>query len=422
MSERVYLCIDLKSFYASVECVERGLDPITTRLVVADPERSEKTICLAISPAMKALGIKNRCRVFQIPKNVEYIMAPPRMKLYIEYSAEIYGIYLRYISKDDIHVYSIDEAFMDVTDYLALYKLTAKELAVKIMADIKEKTGITATAGIGTNLYLAKVALDIMAKRVKDNIGFLDEELYRKKLWKHRPLTDFWRIGARTEKRLNGMGIITMGDVAYADIDMLYRTFGVDAELLIDHAWGRESTTMEDIKEYRTKSSSLSGGQVLSRDYTFEEGKLIVKEMVDALCIDMAEKGVVTQAVSLMIGYSNDLGIKPATGTASMTVSTNSYRIIIPYVLELYECIVKKDRPIRRLNVTCNNIMDEAYEQYDLFTDYTELERDKKLQKATIEIKRRFGKNAIVRGMDLQEAGTAMERNMQIGGHKSGEE
>jgi len=421
MIERAYLCIDLKSFYASVECVERGLDPITTRLVVADPERSEKTICLAISPAMKALGIKNRCRVFQIPKNVEYIMAPPRMKLYIDYSAEIYGIYLRYISKDDIHVYSIDEAFMDVTDYLALYQLTAKELAVKIMADIKERTGITATAGIGTNLYLAKVALDIMAKRVKDNIGFLDEELYRKTLWKHRPLTDFWRIGARTEKKLNGMGIITMGDIAHSDIDMLYRTFGVDAELLIDHAWGRESTTMEDIKEYRTKSSSLSGGQVLSRDYTFEECKLIVKEMVDALCIDMAEKGVVTQSVSLMIGYSNDLGIKPATGTASMTVNTNSYRIIIPYVLELYERIVKKDRLIRRLSVTCNSIMDEAYEQYDLFTDYAELERDKKLQKATLEIKRRFGKNAIVRGMDLQEAGTAMERNLQIGGHKSGE-
>lgn len=421
MSERMYLCIDLKSFYASVECVERGLDPMTARLVVADPERSEKTICLAISPAMKALGIKNRCRVFQIPKNVEYIMAPPRMKLYIDYSAEIYAIYLRYISKDDIHVYSIDEAFMDVTDYLNLYQLTAKELAVKIMADIKAKTGITATAGIGTNLYLAKVALDITAKRVKDNIGFLDEELYQKTLWKHRPLTDFWRVGAGTVKRLNSMGIVNMGDIACADIDMLYRTFGVDAELLIDHAWGRESTMMADIKEYKAKSSSLSGGQVLSRDYTFEECKLIVKEMTDALCLDMAEKGVVTQSVSLMIGYSNELGIKPVAGTASMTASTNSYRVIIPYVLDLYERIVQKDKMIRRLSVTCNSIMDEAYEQYALFTDYEELERDRKLQKATLEIKRRFGKNAIVRGMDLQEAGTAMERNLQIGGHKSGE-
>lgn len=421
MEERRYLCIDLKSFYASVECVERGLDPLTTHLAVADPERSDKTICLAISPSMKALGIKNRCRVFQIPKSVEYIMAPPRMKLYIEYSAEIYAIYLKYLAKEDIHVYSIDEAFLDVTHYLLMYQLTAKELAVQIMADIKESTGITATAGIGTNLYLAKVALDITAKHVKDNIGYLDEGLYRKILWNHKPLTDFWRVGAGTVKRLGSMGIMTMGDVAHADEDMLYRMFGVDAELLIDHAWGRESATMEDIKSYKPRNSSLSSGQVLARDYSFEEGKLIVKEMTDALCLDLADKGMVTQSISLMIGYSNEFGMKPATGTVSMKVTTNSYRMMIPYVLELYERIVQRDKAIRRLSVTCNGIMDEVYEQYDLFTDYAEIERDRKLQQAALEIKRRFGKNALVRGMDLQEAGTTIERNEQIGGHKSGE-
>ena len=421
MEERIYLCIDLKSFYASVECVERGLDPLTTNLAVADPERSEKTICLAISPSMKALGIKNRCRVFQIPKNVKYIMAPPRMKLYIDYSADIYAIYLKYIAKEDIHVYSIDEAFLDVTHYLSLYQLTAKELAVQIMADIKENTGITATAGIGTNLYLAKVALDITAKHARDNTGYLDEKLYQKTLWNHRPLTDFWRVGAGTVKRLGSMGILTMGDIAHADEDMLYRMFGVDAELLIDHAWGRESTTMEDIKAYKPKSNSLSSGQVLSRDYSFEECELIVKEMTDALCLDLADKGLVTQSFTLMIGYSNELGIKPATGTASMTVTTNSYRVIIPYVLELYERIVQRDKPIRRLSVTCNGVVSEVYEQYDLFTDYAVIERGRKLQKAALEIKRRFGKNALIRGMDLQRAGTTVERNQQIGGHKSGE-
>lgn len=419
--ERVYLCIDLKSFYASVECVERGLDPMTTNLAVADPERSEKTICLAISPSMKALGIKNRCRVFQIPKNVKYIMAPPRMKLYIEYSSDIYAIYLKYIAKEDIHVYSIDEAFLDVTRYLSFYQATAKELALKIMADIKHSTGITATAGVGTNLYLAKVALDIIAKHVKDNVAYLDEKLYRERLWNHRPLTDFWRIGPGTAKRLYSMGILTMGDIACAEESMLYRMFGVDAELLIDHAWGRESTTMEDIKAYQSKSSSLSSGQVLARDYSFVEGELIVKEMTDALCLDMAAKSIVTKSLSLMVGYSNELQLKPETGTVSMRVSTNSYRMIIPYVLELYQRMVLRDKPIRRLNLSCNGVEHQTYEQYDLFTDYKALERDKKLQKATLEIKQRFGKNALVRGMDLQEEATAMERNRQIGGHRSGE-
>ena len=421
MEKKIYLCIDLKSFYASVECVERGLDPLTTNLAVADPERTEKTICLAISPSMKALGIKNRCRVFEIPRNVEYIMAPPRMKLYIDYSVEIYGIYLKYIAKEDIHVYSIDEAFMDVTQYLSLYHLTPQELARKIMEDIFQTTGITAAAGIGTNLYLAKIALDITAKHTKDHIGYLDEELYRKTLWNHRPLTDFWRIGSGIAKRLSNAGILTMGDIAHADVDFLYRMFGVDAELLIDHAWGRESTTMEDIKAYKPQNNSLSSGQVLARDYSFEECRLIVKEMTDELCLNMAEKEVVTQSVSLMVGYSNALQLKPSTGTASMTVTTNAYSAIIPYVLALYERIAKRDAPIRRLSVSCNSLMKEAYEQYDLFTDYDALERDRKLQRAALEIKKKYGKNALVRGMDLQEAGTTLERNRQIGGHKSGE-
>lgn len=421
MEQRTYMCIDLKSFYASVECVERKLDPLTTNLAVADPQRSEKTICLAISPSMKALGIRNRCRVFEIPKSVRYIMAPPRMKLYIEYSANIYEIYLKYIAKEDIHVYSIDEAFLDVTDYLPLYRISAKELAVKIMEDIKKQTGITATAGIGTNLYLAKVALDITAKHVKDNIGYLDEESYRKTLWNHKPLTDFWRIGAGTVKRLNSVGIRTMEEIAKAGEDTLYRLFGIDAELLIDHAWGRESTTMADIKAYRPKNSSLSGGQVLPRDYSFEECRLIVKEMTDALCLDMAEKGLVTQSLTLVIGYAKEAETAYTNGTVSMTVTTNSYRVMIPYVMELYERITEKDKPVRRLSLTCNNVMDEAYEQYDLFTDYAQIERDRKLQKATLEIKKRFGKNALVRGMDLEEAATTRERNLQIGGHKSGE-
>ncbi len=421
MEEQIYLCIDLKSFYASVECVERGLDPLNTNLAVADPERSEKTICLAISPSMKALGVKNRCRVFQIPKDVQYIMAQPRMKLYIKYSAEIYGIYLKYISKEDIHVYSIDEAFLDVTHYLSMYHMSVRELALRIMEDIKSSTGITATAGIGTNLYLAKVALDIMAKHAKDNIGYLTEELYQKALWKHQPLTDFWRIGNGIASRLNRIGIDNMGDITSTNEDLLYRLFGIDAELLIDHAWGRETTTMADIKAYRSKNNSISSGQILPRDYSFEECRLIVKEMADALCLDMVDKGVVTGSLSLMIGYANELGLKPASGTASMTVTTNSYRTIIPYVMRLYERIMEKNKPIRRLNLSCNNIVGETYEQYDLFTNPIELEKDRRIQKAELEIKKRFGNNAIVRGMDLQEAGTTIERNRQIGGHKSGE-
>lgn len=421
MQERIYLCIDLKSFYASVECVERGLNPLTTNLVVADPERSEKTICLAISPSMKALGIQNRCRVFQIPDGVKYIMAPPRMRLYIGYAADIYAIYLKYISKEDIHVYSIDEVFLDVTDYLPMYRIDAKELAIRIMEDIRNSTGITATAGIGTNLYLAKVALDITAKHVKDNIGYLNEELYRKTLWQHKPLTDFWRVGEGTAKRLAGFGILTMGDIARSSEDLLYRQFGIDAELLIDHAWGRESTTMQDIKAYKPRNSSMTSGQVLSRDYDFEECRLIIKEMTDELCLEMVDKGIATDSISLMVGYSNQLEAKTASGSVTFSSATNSYRSLIAQVMKLYEQITDRKKLIRRLNLSCNRLLDEAYMQYDLFTDPEEAERERRLQKATLEIKKKFGRNAIVRGMDLQEEGTAIMRNRQIGGHKSGE-
>lgn len=420
MRNRTYVCIDLKSFYASVECMERGLNPMTTNLVVADPERSEKTICLAVSPSMKVLGIPGRCRVFQIPKNIEYIMAPPRMQLYIEYSAEIYAVYLKYISKEDIHVYSIDEVFMDVTDYLPMYQMSAKELSMKIMQDVFDTTGITATAGIGTNLYLAKIALDITAKHVDDHIGILDEESYQRTLWNHRPLTDFWRIGAGISNRLERMGIYTMGQVAAADKAMLYKLFGIDAELLIDHAWGRETTTMADIKAYKPKTNSISSGQVLGCDYSYEEGKLVVKEMADLLSLELVDKGLVTDSITLHVGYSNRVEKKSAHGTTTMTVTTSSAKQIIEYTLKLYEQIVHRYTPIHKVNLTFNNVVDEMYQQYDLFTDPTELEREHKMQKAMLDIKQKFGKNAILKGMNLQEGATTMERNRQIGGHRSG--
>lgn len=418
---RTYVCIDLKSFYASVECMERGLDPMTTNLVVADPERTEKTICLAVSPAMKKLGVPGRCRVFEIPKSIEYIMAPPRMQLYIDYSTEIYGIYLKYIDKDDIHVYSIDESFMDVTDYLSMYHMTANELALTIMQEIYKDTGITATGGIGTNLYLAKVALDITAKHVKDNIGMLDENSYRAELWKHKPLTDFWRVGPGIARRLESMGITTMEGIAKADEDSLYRQFGIDAELLIDHAWGHETTTMADIKAYRSKANSIGSGQVLGEDCDYEGGKLIIKEMVDLLCLELVDKGLVTDSLTIHIGYNKHYNRKSAHGTTAMRITTSSARQIISYALELYDRIIDRHTPIHRFYVTFNNVIDEAYQQYDLFTDPAELEKEHKMQKAMLDIKEKFGKNSILKGMNLQTGATTRDRNRQIGGHKSGE-
>lgn len=420
MKQHTYLCIDLKSFYASVECVERGLDPMTTNLVVADPSRTEKTICLAITPAMKALGIKNRCRIFEIPKYVDYIVAPPRMQKYVDTSADIYEIYLKYISKEDIHVYSIDEAFMDVTDYLTLYQLSAKELGFRIMQDIYEQIGVRASCGVGSNLYLAKIALDITAKHAADFIGELTEESYRQTLWDHKPLTDFWRVGAGTAKRLEPFGIRTMRDIAEADEDLLYRLFGVDAELLIDHARGLEPVTIADIKTYKPHSSCLTSGQVLGCDYPFEKGLLIVKEMTDLLCLELVEKKLVTRSITLHIGYSNRLNVPSAHGTTSLDMDTNSDLLIIPAVTALYERIVDSSYQIHRINITCNHVMPEEYHQYSFFVDAEELDRNRKMQQAVIDIKNKFGKDAILKGMNLEEGATTRERNHQIGGHRSG--
>lgn len=421
--KKEYMVIDLKSFYASVECVERGLDPLTTNLVVADPERERGTICLAITPAMKALGVKNRCRVFEIPKGIDYIMATPRMQLYIDYSAKIYGIYLKYISKDDIHVYSIDEAFFDVTDYKDYYRLSTKEIGRMIIDEIFHETGITAACGIGTNLYLAKVALDITAKHVKDHIGILDEDSFCEQLWNHTPLTDFWRFGSGTVNRLRRYGVQNMGDLAKMseyNEDLLYKDFGVDAELMIDHAYGRESVTMEDIKNYKPQNTSISSGQVLPRDYEFEEAKLIIKEMTELLSLDLVDKGLITDSITLYVGYSHKVSYPSSRGTVSFQTATSSAMVMRSKVVELYEKIVHPLIPIRRINICCNRVMDQLYQQYDFFMDPIELEKERSIQKAMLEIKNRFGKNAILKGMNLEEAGTTIERNMQIGGHKSG--
>lgn len=421
MKQHTYLCIDLKSFYASVECVARGLDPMTANLVVADPERTEKTICLAITPAMKALGIKNRCRLFEIPKHISYEIAPPRMQKYIDTAADIYAIYLKYIAREDIHVYSIDEAFMDVTDYLTLYQISARQLGQRIMNDIYHTVGIRAACGIGANLYLAKVALDITAKHSSDFIGELDEEHYRKTLWNHKPLTDFWRVGTGIARRLEPFGIRTMRDIAEADEDFLYHLFGVDAELLIDHAWGREPVTIADIKAYNPRTNCLTSGQVLSCDYPYDKGLLIVKEMTDLLCLDLVEKNLVTRSVTLHVGYSNHLNIPAAHGTASLETETNSDLIIIPAVTALYQRIVNPGYQIRRVNISFNNVMPEEYYQYSIFVDADELERNRRIQQAVISIKNKFGKDAILKGMNLEEGAMTRERNHQIGGHKSGE-
>ncbi len=421
MKQRTYLCIDLKSFYASVECVARGLDPMTAKLVVADPERTDKPICIAITPAMKALGIKNRCRVFEIPKHVKYITAPPRMQKYINTSADIYAVYLKYIAKEDIHVYSIDEVFMDVTDYLELYRLSARKLGQRIMDDVYQTTGIRATCGIGTNLYLAKIALDITAKHASDFIGELDEESYRQSLWNHKPLTDFWRIGSGTAKRLEPYGIRTMKDIAEADEDFLYRLFGIDAELLIDHAWGREPVTMADIKSYKSRSNCIGSGQVLACDYSFEKGLLVVKEMMDLLCLDLVEQNLVTKSVTLHVGYSNRLNVPSAHGTTTLDIETSSDTLLIPAVTKLYERIVSPGCGIHRINITCNNVTPETYHQYHFLIDGEELERSRKMQRAVLDIKHKFGKDAILKGMNYEEGATTRERNHQIGGHKSGE-
>lgn len=421
MDNHIYLCIDLKSFYASVECSERGLDSMTTKLVVADPSRGEGAICLAVSPALKKLGIRNRCRIFEIPKNIDYIVAKPRMQKYIDYSANIYSIYLRYIAKEDIHPYSIDEMFLDVTHYLYKYNFSPRELAKKIMEDIKNETGITATAGIGTNLYLAKVALDITAKHVKDNIGLLDVDLYKRTLWHHKPITDFWQVGRGIAKRLEKFGVEDMYDLAHCDEKVLYREFGVNAEILIDHANGIEPTTIAEIKNYQPQGHSLSQGQVLFEDYNYENALLVTKEMVDNLSLELVDKGLVAGSISLGINYSKDI-ISPSTATRRIKIRTNIFSVLEEEMTKLYHEIVVKDKPIRKIMIGFNDLQDEAFEQLDLFTSEAKVDKERKKQKAMSRIKEKFGKDAIMRGISLQDAATQRKRNKLIGGHNAGEE
>ena len=447
--ERSYVCIDLKSFYASVECVERGLDPMTTDLVVADPTRSDRTICLAVSPSLKARGVSGRARVFEIPKSFEYIMAPPRMKLYLEYAAAIYKVYLDYIAPEDMHVYSIDEVFFDVTAYLKRYGLDPKQMAELLMREVYERIGVRATAGVGPNLYLAKIAMDIIAKHADDFIGVLDEDTYKEQLWDHRPLTDFWMIGRQTAKKFERIGIDTMGGIAALaarDEDWFYKHFGINAELMIDHAYGIEPTEISDIKGYKTKSHSLSHGQVLMRDYTNAEGLLIIKEMTEQLCHEMTDIRKLTQNVSIAVGYSNALHVPMSHGSVSFPVPTDASSLIMPAVADLYDRITDHEYPVRRIFVNFNDIKErEADKQMTLFDladaeakeegktqgqkkkddradpiaeTQAKLKRDTALQEAVNSIRNKYGKDAMFRAMDLEEAATTRERNHQVGGHK----
>lgn len=505
MENKTYIAIDLKSFYASVECVERGLDPLNTNLVVADSSRTEKTICLAVSPSLKSYGIPGRPRLFEVVQKVKdvnhnrqryapsqkfmgescinselkkspelslaYITAPPRMAYYMEYSTRIYAVYLKYIAPEDIHVYSIDEVFIDVTNYLGTYNMTARELTMTIIHDVLIETGITATAGIGTNMYLCKIAMDIMAKCIRPDkdgvrIAELDEMSYRKELWEHRPLTDFWRVGKGYAKKLEANGLYTMGDVAKCSVgktyehyneDLLYKLFGINAELLIDHAWGYEPVTIADVKSYKPEAKSLGSGQVLQAPYSFDKAKLIVKEMVDLLVLDIVDKGLVTDQMVLTIGYDienltnseisklykgeikTDLYgrkiPKHAHGTANIGRLTSSTKLITEAVIELFDKIVDKNLLVRRVNISANHLVDEknvdenkGFEQLDLFSNYDEIskkreaekvffEKEKSRQKAMIELRKRFGKNAVLKGMNLEEGATSKDRNKQIGGH-----
>lgn len=505
----IYIAIDLKSFYASVECRERGLDPLTTNLVVADVSRTSKTICLAVSPSLKRYGIGGRARLFEVeskirevnikrrrnaPNNtfigkstdllelgahpeceVDFIAAPPQMKKYMEYSTNIFKIYLRYIAPEDIHVYSIDEIFADVTHYLNTYNMTAVELVQKMIKDVHTETGITATAGIGTNMYLCKIAMDIVAKHMPPDengvrIAYLDEMEYRRQLWNHRPLTDFWRVGRGISRRLEEKGIYTMGDIARCSIgnkndfyneDLLYDMLGVNAELLIDHAWGWEPVTIAEIKAYKPSSTSMSVGQVLQHPYEFDKARLVTMEMVDSLVLDLVDKQLYTTQLVLTIGYDQESLTNPkirqaykgavvtdtygrkipkhANGTVNLDEASSSTRIITEAVMGLYDRIVNPILLIRRITIAACKLMDEqsvsdtnsnSFEQLDLFTDYDslnnerqkkeeELEKEKKIQQAVLSIKKKYGKNALLRGMNLEEGATAMERNNQVGGHKA---
>ena len=505
--QKTYLAIDLKSFYASVECVQRGLNPLTTNLVVADASRTEKTICLAVSPSLKTYGIGGRARLFEVVQRVkevnrkrqakapnrrltgksihapelaqnpslavDYVAAPPQMAKYMEISNQIYDIYLKYVAPEDIHNYSVDEVFIDATDYLKLYKLSAHDFAIKLIREVLQITGITATAGIGTNLYLAKVAMDIVAKHIpadKDGVRIaeLNEQTYKETLWSHSPITDFWRVGGGIAERLEKLGLYTMGDIArcslgkddeYYNEELLYKTFGVNAELLIDHAWGIEPCTMKEIKAYKPSGHSLGSGQVLDRPYNYEEGHLITREMTDSLVLDLVEKGLVTDQLVLTVeydvenlsnptiarGYTGGYAVdrygrkmpKPANGSVTLDAFTSSTKIIMDAMSQLYEEVVDEHLLVRKIYVTAGRVIPASQaeqqpvlEQLDLFTDYEalekqraqeqeELQREHDLQETILDIKEQFGKNAIVRGMNLQKGSKAMERNKQIGGHKA---
>ncbi|MDY5271755.1 DNA repair protein [Tractidigestivibacter sp.] len=438
--KRQYLCVDLKSFYASVECVERGLDPLAARLVVADPSRTEKTICLAVSPAMKALGVRNRCRVFEIPQAIDYVMVPPRMALYMERSCDVYAVYLRWIAPEDIHVYSIDEAFMDITGYLGLYGCTARELGERIREDVARTTGIPATCGLGTNLYLAKVALDITAKHSGDFFGELDEQTYRATLWNHRPITDFWRVGPGISERLAAMGVHTMGQVATYPAEPLYREFGVDAEILIDHAWGVEPVAMADIKAYRPGSHSVSTAQVLGRNRDFAGARIIAREMADALALDLVEQRLVASGVSLYVGYDlsseERAGIRDrsdprawyravasAGGGERLLVPTSSREQILAAATRVFDASVDRSRPVHRLGLTATGVLPEGAPgvQGSLFATPEADARERRRQEAVSAVRHKFGKNSLLKGVDLLPEATARERNLQIGGHRSGE-
>ena len=462
MPSRTYAAIDLKSFFASVECILRGLDPLKAKLVVADESRTEKTICLAVTPALKAYGIPGRARLFEVNQKVrevqrktgekiEFTIAKPQMAKYVEYSTRVYNVYLKYVSAEDIHAYSIDECFLDLTRYLKLYKKSARDLVKTIIQDVFTTTGITATGGIGTNLYLCKVAMDVMAKHVEADadgvrIAELDEMGYRRQLWSHRPLTSFWQVGRGIAERLEncrlngGRGIYTMGDIARVSVknpEALYKLFGVNAELLIDHAWGYEPCSIADIKKAKPRSQSTGEGQVLQDPYPFDKARLVVREMVDTVSMTLIAHDLVTNAMVLTVGYDRenvDKGLyhgetvvdvygrtlpKPAHGTANIGYYTSSQTVMADAVMKLFDRIVNPKLTVRRLNLVAADIVDASHEQYDLFTDVQKQEREKKRLKAELLIKKRFGKNAIVKGMDLQEGATTIERNGQIGGHRA---
>ena len=411
----IYFVVDMKSFYASVECVLRGLDPLETSLVVADKSKGKGTICLAISPKMKSLGVKNRCRLFEIEIK-DFIIAKPQMKKYIEFSADIYGILLKLFDKKDIFVYSIDECFIDVTSYLKFFKIDKFKLAQKVIFSIKEETGIPAAVGIGTNLFLAKVALDICAKKQKDFVAFLDEELFKKHLWHHRPLKDFWQISTGISSRLAKFAIYDMFALAHFNYNSLKREFGINAELLFDHAWGKESCTIADIKSYERKSHSLSSNQVLSKPYFYDDAFLVLKEMVENLCLDMTRKKLVASVVHLKISYQDKTA---SSASKKIDVTTNLYSFVFPFFKNLFNKMVDTKKLIRKIGISFSHVVSDDFEQYLLFHDRKEILRQKKLAKMVVSVHDKFGKNSLLKGISLLENATQRERNKLVGGHSA---